>query len=296
MRIPSSSMSITAPVGQRATASHPQFGTVSLESDGRVDDSFVARPGTETREWLGLAHPGVRQFMQVAADELKESLPLGQQLEKYNVEADFSIKQAVRDHSQPRLDQVLSGSQLPGFSYLDIGKHGAVSEVSLHLPLAYSQQVEVTQQAARIRSTRYDGEHVIEAPIKDGKVDFEQAFERLELKTPWLSSSSLSDLPKEAIRSLEDPRLERLAEAAESGLLMNPEELGKGWRVEMKDGHQLLTQGAERIDLDPRDHSFTISSSSWHTGHAGSSGTSSDYKVTDAVRWREGRMTRVELA
>lgn len=289
-RIPPATLTLTAPLGQQVSVKHQQFGEVALDADGRVDSSFTSRPGPEFKDWMELSTPGIREFMQQAADEISESKALSAQLEKFRLRADARVYLAVKDHSSPRLESVLKENKLSGSAGVDVGEFGDISQVTMRSSYGSSQRVDVTDSSATLRSLRNDGEHHIEVPIKDGVLDFQNASETLELKTPWLHSDSRASSASQAIHDLEDPRLERLAQAAEEGFRIRALDLGAGWSSEDRFDSQILKHGSQTVTLDHSDRSFTIGSSTWKSAQGGEL----LYIIKDAVRWQEGRMTRVK--
>jgi hypothetical protein len=292
MRIPSASISVSAPNGQTGSALHPQFGTVSVVADRQLDDSFKSLDGPPVEQWYGPENPTILGLMKFGAQEIQKSAALAIQISEYGLEENVDIQSAVRSHAYEQLQQVAKDGHLPGYVNVKVQPSGQISEVSFLLSEDFAQKVCVTNSKASLESYRTDATHAFEFDLSQGEPELSTGRETLTMKTPWLKGGSLSDLSPEAISSIEDPRLERLAQAAEAGFMIASEELGPNWKSTLQEGHQILTLGSESIDLDRQGHSFTLSASSWHTGHAGSSGCSTDYQVSDSIRWHDGRIDR----
>lgn len=306
MHIPSPNLKMHLPMGQKAQQTHAQFGRVELEGDGRIDESFKQLPGhQDAGQWRDLGDAGLVSFLESAGPTLTDTLKKAREQFEQGKVADWKIKAQVGDESTARLKVALERNQIPASAYVFVDDRGVAQRASIHIHPEGSlidllQSLTITQDAqgarAELESRRADGTHKLTVPFRaDGSPDLAAASESLSLNTPWLSSSSLSDIPSQGIHSLDDPRLERLAEAASRGLVLPAGEMGPGWKCENEQNRQVWSISGQQVVIDPKNSSFSVSASSWHTGHAGSSDYSVDYEVADGVQWREGKLQRLAL-
>ena len=307
MHIPSPCLQISLPLGQKASQDHAQFGKIELEGDGRIDDFFKSMAGSQdASQWRDLGDTGLVSFLQEAGPTMTDTLKKARELFEQGKVADWKIKSQVSEESTARLKAALQESGIPASAYVFVDDRAVAQRASIHIRPEGSlidllQSLSITQDAqgarAELESRRANGTHKLTVPFRaDGSPDLDAAQETLTLNTPWLYPSSITDVSAHGIRSLDDPRLERLAEAASRGLLLPDGELGPGWKCENQSDRQCWSTGSQQVVIEPKDHSFTVSASSWHTGHAGSSDYSVDYEVADKVQWRDGKLHHLAVA
>lgn len=301
MRIPSPSIHL-GPIrhGQSAGAENAQFGRVELVADGKIDDGFKSLPGHhDVGGWRDLGHPGLVSLLNACGSVAVDSLSQARErFEQGNV-ADRNLRNTIEAASKARIAEAMKEAKIPGSVYLTLDSRGVVDQTSIHLngngscaDLAQSLKFRHTPggMSAVLESRRYDGVHTIVAPFSsDGKVEVAHSTEELTLNTPWLQERSLSDIGSQGIHQLDDPRLERLAAAAEQGFLLPAGELGSDWKVAVDGGKQVWTYGDQQVALDACDRSFSITSTSSHSARGGEV----DYDVKDTIQWRGGRMERL---
>lgn len=93
---------------------------------------------------------------------------------------------------------------------------------------------------AQLNSSLQDGLHQITIPLtSDGALKIQESKEELTLNTPWLKPELSAKMHDQAIRDLDDPRLSRIAEAAQAGFHLPPESLGQGWEPSLEGDKQV---------------------------------------------------------
>lgn len=290
MMIPSASLQIgPVPYGQDVSLQHAQFGKVELSSDGCLDDRFQRSGARDlnSRELRGALITGgqvARNSLSVARQNFENGLLV----DRHTLASQH--EQAVRQGL----------GELPASVYTTTDHRGVMTEARLHLhsqKFSYDsvQFVTIGPSQARIETRHRDGLHTLTVPfLPDGSLDLARSTEQVVLNTPWLSNQALSDVPERGITRLDDPRLERIAQAVDNGFLLNPNEMGTGWECSLQGNRQTFTTPHETLVLDATDRSFTLSAVSSHTGHAGSGDDiGTDYDVAESVKWQNGKFQRV---
>lgn len=290
MKIPSANIHLTAKFGQEVSASSSQFGNVSLKADGRIEDSFKQLPGHDRAGSLDLSSPKVCEFFAAAAEEILKARSLAAQLSKYGVEnAGLQVRQSIEGTVNKRIqDQMGDTTSRPRAS---TSESGALTSVALDGESYYGQTIKVSQSdeglLGLIETRRYGASHKISIPFsQDGVPQFEHLTEEVRLETPWITKPDYGQNP---INEISDPRLERLATAAELGMLLTPNEMGEGWQSKVENGHQIFTTTNEKVELDPSTHSFTLTSQCDRTARGGEV----DYTLTTGVRFENGKFTQL---
>lgn len=247
--------------GGCAQAQHSQWGNVTLEADGRVDDAFT--PAQFMNHMTG---EPVAKFL-VAEQQLSIS---SKQVALEEFEAGRKCEQQIlSDTHRKILTQALKDSGLNGYVYSSTDWRGVMTGCTVQLnDYAQTLEVEHGKEGTEAVLTSYvkDGTHVIHCPVDSrGHVDLGACTEQLTLNVPWLSKPVIEDQGKNAITSMQDPRLERLTEAAQLGFLVAADEMGPGWKSTVEGGVQVLSpeHSDERITLDPKARSLTITASGW---------------------------------
>lgn len=287
MRIPASNLHLTAANGASVSRTSQQFGQVELKADGQVEDGFKSLPGAENPQWVDLRDQGVRNFFQAAGSELIGSSKISAELAQGGLTAGLEIKRSISDDVTNRLNQQLGG--IPASTWVNVDDSGKVSRAQMRVKDNFSQQITVSQTpeglVGRIESYRNSGStHTITIPYSaDGTPQFDKLSEKMDVNAPWIARPNTGG---DNITEISDPRMERLAEAAELGMLVSPSELGKGWTSRVKDGRQVLKNFSEKVEIDFANQSFTL-----HSEVAAHSSYQEDsYILTTGVQYKDGKL------
>ncbi len=304
MRIPSPGLTF-GPLskGQSASAEHAQFGRVELNADGRIDPGFKQLPGQhDVAGWTDLADPGLLAVLNACGSAAVDSLSQARARFEEGIVPDYSLKSQIEATHGAQIRKALQDAKIPASVYVTVDNRGVMTNASLHLngrghcgDQAQNLSFQHSREgiSAVLSSRRFDGEHKITVPFSsEGKVQPDQATEELTLRTPWLYGQSLTDVGEQGIHSLEDGRLERLAAAAEMGFLLPDKDLGQDWQVKSDGTRQTFKYGNQEVLLDTQSRTFLITSTSSHSARGGEV----DYDVKDAIRWRNGRLERLNSA
>lgn len=299
MRIPAAQFS-SGPVGfgQVWEGSNAQFGQMAVKSDGRLEDAFFK--GADTLRDLNDAN--VQKFIsQVAKLEVQSLQEARARFEAGQKPNEYELGSLNRS----AIDGAAKESGVAKYAWTDSDWRGVITSAKVSSEFNPTTQPGPSRQELQVKtdangttatlSSRFgQGQQVISVPVNsDGSLEFSKLTEELTLDTPWLSKEATSGNGKNSIKDIDDPRLERVALAAELGFLLSENDLGPGWECQNLGGQQTWTNYNETLVLNPAEHSFTISATSSHTGHAGSSDSSCDYEVADSVRWQNGTFQRV---
>jgi hypothetical protein len=296
MLIPEAQLKLTnIPFGQTARVKSQQYGDVQLQSDGAVDADFKARDGYgSTAGWTDFKDPALAKFVaaetQLAAASLKQAradFESGTEIKKYEV-SDLNGKQ---------VSAAIKEAGLTGSVFAQSDWRGVITGTSVHLGKVGEggQSLKISHQGEKseavLESWRGQGRHTITVPVlPDGSLDLPKSQESLTLDTPWLLPNSTNYAPESGVRKIDDPRLERLAAAAQQGFLLPPSELGAGWKCETGENRQTWKNSSQSVVLDPQERSFSINSHGSYSARGGEV----DVDVDSAVKWQNGQMQIVK--
>lgn len=294
--IPAATLQLgSTPYGQTAKNRNAQFGEVSLTSDARVDDTFRSTEHdtydlADVAGFIEKEHALAQQSLQQARQAFESGVKPNERgldeqhrnsVKNFAAEADLGTSSSF-----PKTDW--RGVMTSTFVSLQ-DQSGKYTGQRLDIENGPEGSV------ATLQTRSGDAVHTISAPVgKDGKVDLKQSSESVEFHTPWISDQVAGRVAANGIKKLDDPRLERLAQAADNGFHLAPGELGEGWKMSTDGDRQTFSTGNESIVLNSADHSFEVHANGWFTGHAGSSDYSVDYEVKNGLKWKDGRFERLK--
>ena len=270
--------------GACVQAQHSQWGDVTLEADGRVDDAFTgSRPLNDlTGDGMAGFIARERQLATSSMQEALEAFQAGRQCEQSK----------VSDGQRNILAQALKDSGLDGSVHPSTDWRGVMTGCTVYLN-DYAQNLKLEHgdkgTQAVLTSHVNDGTHVIHCPVDDrGQLELVASTEELTLNVPWLSKPVIDDQGKGAITSMDDARLERLTEAAQLGFLVAADDMGPGWKSSQEAGAQrwTLEHSNEQIVLDSAARSLTITASGWvsHGEH--------DSEIHDKIVFQGGKFSK----
>ena len=189
--IPSAKLQIASTrYGQSAHAQNRQFGEVSLESDGRVDDTFRSDKDvyhlSDVADFIEKQHALAQQSLQSA----RETFETGEGFDQYG--AGDKHRQIVRNLAEE--------SGIEGSAYPKTDWRGVVTETNVNLEGSdgryNGQSLKIENGAegttAHLQTRNGDALHTITVPVgEDGKVHLEASSESAEVLDPlaFLASS-----------------------------------------------------------------------------------------------------------
>ena len=289
MRIPAAQVQIgPVPFGETGSAKHLQFGDVTLHCDGKVDDAF--KPSDS--KWLDIDDPRLGKLVSAESQLFRQSA-------QKPTTTDYSREYALvledvrctAGLGSGCIDTAVDSKGAITGTFLTLTENRALSE-SQGLSIKHTPQGTI----ARLISTTPLGVHEIVAPVgADGSLVLKQATEKLMQNVPWLNSSSLDSSDSAGIMSIDDPRLERIADASEGGLPLGAYDLGDGWsRLRTSAGNvDTWYTASQEVSVDRKDGSFTLSSQKLHCAPASSD--FNDYCDVSQICWKKGSIQRVKV-
>lgn len=270
--------------GRCVHAQHSQWGNITLDADGRVDDAFThsSRPNSLRDDGMANFIACESRLANSSKQWAREAFEAGRQCERPKAsEAHLRI-----------LNEALQESGLDGSVYPATDWRGVMTGCTVRLNgHAQTLHLEHGQEGARaVLSSRIeDGTHRVDCPVdENGALKLGECTEHLTLKVPWLCEQVTAGQGEGAITSMEDARMGRLTEAAQLGFLVTADELGPGWTGCQEAGTQcwVLERSSEQIVLDPKARSLTITASGWvsHGEH--------DSEIHDTVVYQDGKFRK----
>lgn len=293
--IPSAKLQIAAtPYGSSAKAQNVQFGNVELTSDGKVDDAF--RSSEQKQYDLADVAGFIEKQHQLASQSLSDArtaFESGTEFDKFG----------KGDEHRKALKDLSSETEGVDNTYPKTDWRGVLTSTSANLEgsdgRSNGQRLEISNgpqgTIATLETRKGDAVHKMSVPVgEDGKVHLEDSTESVELTTPWISQSVAGRVSSRGIKSIEDARLARVADAAQMGFHLAPGELGEGWEANTEGAKQTLSVYNQKVVIDSADRSFEVHAKGSFTGHAGSGDdVGTDYEVKNSLKWKDGRFERL---
>jgi len=276
------------PYGQCRLPQQPdaQWEGLSLQSDGRVDDCFRQHPLCKERSdrWIDLVDPRVQNFLgrmveiKASAEPADHKLPWAQQMERSR-------------ELQNRVNEALEQAGLEGSSSSCSDDRGALSTAYISIggiDTAQHLDLKPTQEGFEIELTSigYDGSHNIEASTdRQGSILTESIQESAEWQVPWLNESILRNNQPGIIASPNDPRLNQLIWALESGQQLT--HLEQGSLRQSQPSVQSWDVDGQNVTIDYARGTLHLHNEGWVDPPAGSDYTG--YHGKTDILWQNGQ-------
>lgn len=270
--------------GGCAQSEHSQWGKVTLDADGRVDDAFCG-----PSYYSHLTGQAMAKFVE---RETQLSISSMQEAREAFEAAEQRDQSRVSEKHRVILNAALKDSGLNGTAHPTTDWRGVLTGCKVHLnDYTQSLNLEHGTKGTRAVLTSHikDGTHKMECPVDfRGHLGLDDCQEEVTLNVPWLSQPVIEHQGNGALVSMEDARLERLTEAAQLGFLVNPSELGPGWKSTQQGAVQnfKLENSSQEISLDSAGRRLTISARGWvsHGEH--------DTEISEKVVFQGGKFSK----